>query len=95
MAKAKEKPIKKAKIKFLLTFGVEGDVGNVPFRIILILSRSIISVIFSTEEPKAPTPINVEKNAENAKIPPASVAFVPSVAGLLIAGEVIKDIISK
>ena len=56
---------------------------------------SHLKVVFSTEEPKAPTPINVEKNAENAKIPPASVAFVPSVAGLIAASEAVKCLIAK
>ena len=40
-----------------------------------------VKVLFSTEPP-----------LRNER-PPASVSFVPSVAGLLIAGEVIKDII--
>ena len=33
------------------------------------------------------------KNDEGKKQVPGSVSFVPSVAGLIIAGEVIKDII--
>lgn len=33
-----------------------------------------------------------KKDDGRKKIPPASIAFVPSVAGLIIAGEVIKDI---
>ena len=41
-----------------------------------------LKVVYSTEEP-----------AVNAR-PPASVAFVPSVAGLLIASEVVKDLIA-
>ena len=51
---------------------------------------SHLKVVFSTEEPmisKAPT--------DGKKTPPASVAFVPSVAGLIAASEVVKDIISK
>ncbi len=43
---------------------------------------SDVKVIFSTEEPV--------KSGERT---PASISFVPSVAGLMIAGEVIKDII--
>lgn len=50
---------------------------------------SHLKVVFSTEEP-----LRAAKNAEG-KIPPASVSFVPSVAGLLIASEVIKTIIFK
>ena len=48
-----------------------------------------LKVVFSTEEPK---PI---LKAENGKTPPASVAFVPSVGGLIAASEAIKDLISK
>lgn len=40
-----------------------------------------LKVVYSTEEAKC------------RNVPPASVSFVPSVAGLLIAGEVIKDLI--
>ena len=50
-----------------------------------------LKVLFSTEEPIKPTP---EKD-ERGKIPPGSISFVPSVAGLIIGGEVIKDIIKK
>ena len=53
---------------------------------------SHLKVVFSTEEPKA------QKyciQAENKKIPPASVAFVPSVAGLIAASEAIKALIAK
>ena len=32
---------------------------------------------------------------EKKKVVPASISFVPSVAGLIIAGEVIKDIVAK
>ena len=49
--------------------------------------RSIkdVKVLYSEEQPQ---------NREGGRTP-ASISFVPSVAGLLIAGEVIKDIISK
>ena len=50
-----------------------------------------LKVLFSTEEPIKP---NAEKD-ERGKIPPGSISFVPSVAGLIIGGEVIKDIIKK
>ena len=43
-----------------------------------------LKVVYSTEEPKKPT--GGERGA------PASCAFVPSVVGLIIAGEVIKDL---
>ncbi len=46
-----------------------------------------LKVLFSTEEP-------IKQSAQaGVKPTPASIAFVPSVAGLLIAGEVIKDLI--
>ena len=47
-----------------------------------------VRVVYSKEEPKGA----VEQN-ERGKAVPASIAFVPSVMGLIIAGEVIKDII--
>ncbi len=45
-----------------------------------------LKVLYSKEEPKTP-----DSQAEERV--PASIAFVPSVAGLIIAGEVIKDLI--
>lgn len=48
-----------------------------------------VKVVYSKEEPKERE--TAGKSGE--KIPPASVAFVPSVAGLLLAAEVIKDLI--
>lgn len=52
-----------------------------------------VKVIFSKEEPI--NPLNKNKNTENnlQKPIPGSVAFVPSVAGLIISSEVIKDLI--
>ena len=44
-----------------------------------------LKVVFSKEEPH-------RFNEENKKIP-ASISFVPSVAGLILAGEVIKDLL--
>ena len=46
-----------------------------------------LKVVYSKEEP-----IKNEQK-ENVKPVPASISFVPSVAGLIISGEVIKDII--
>lgn len=48
-----------------------------------------LKVVYSKEEPKK---INFK---EDEKQVPASISFVPSVAGLIIAGEVIKDIIKQ
>lgn len=50
---------------------------------------SKLKVIYSKEEP-----IRVTKLEEKKPIP-GSISFVPSVAGLMIAGEVIKDIIKE
>lgn len=44
-----------------------------------------LKVVFSTEPPHAPT-------KEGERVVPASCAFVPSVAGLIIAGEVVRDL---
>ena len=46
-----------------------------------------LKVVFSKEIPKR------EINDEDLKRTPASISFVPSVAGLIIASEVVKDII--
>ena len=54
-------------------------------------SRNIknVKVLYSKEEP-----IKQEKIIEGKKIP-GSISFVPSVAGLIIAGEVTKDILNN
>lgn len=52
-----------------------------------------LKVVYSKEKPLAPSyPKEQEKGEPTAKRPPGSTAFVPSVAGLIIAGEVVKDI---
>ncbi len=51
-----------------------------------------IKVLFSTEDPVPATEPSTEELPEGRRSIPGSVAFVPSVAGLLIAGEVIKDL---
>lgn len=48
-----------------------------------------VKVVYSKEEP---LPSNVT-DEESGKSVPGSIAFVPSVVGLIIAGEVIKDLI--
>ena len=48
-----------------------------------------LKVVYSKEEP-----IKIRKEETNKKQVPGSISFVPSVAGLIIAGEVIKDIIN-
>lgn len=47
-----------------------------------------LKVVYSKEEP-----VKAMQKEEGKKQPPASISFVPSVAGLIIAGEVIKDLI--
>lgn len=49
-----------------------------------------VKVLYSKEEP-----IKIENKNANSKVIPGSISFVPSVAGLMIAGEVIKDLICK
>ena len=53
-----------------------------------------LKVVYSEEEPTRPLedaacPSDEERERRDT---PGSVAFVPSVAGLLIAGEVVKDL---
>ena len=48
-----------------------------------------LKVVYSKEEP-LPSPVVDE---ESGKSVPGSVAFVPSVVGLILAGEVVKDLI--
>lgn len=50
-----------------------------------------LKVVYSTEPPINTNDCAINKNREKYKVK-GSVSFVPSVAGLIIAGEVIKDI---
>ena len=50
-----------------------------------------LKVVYSKEEPIKPEQI---ENNKTKKQVPGSISFVPSVAGLIIAGEVVKDILS-
>ena len=54
-----------------------------------------LKVLFSTEDPipSDPTAMQSEELPEGRRALPGSVAFVPSVAGLIIAGEVIRDLV--
>ena len=49
-----------------------------------------LKVLWSKEQPISPPKT---KDGDSGKVIPGSVSFVPSVAGLMIAGEVIKDLI--
>ncbi len=51
-----------------------------------------LKVLFSTEDPLSPDLIT-EELPEGRRSLPSSVAYVPSVAGLMIAGAVIRDLI--
>ena len=51
-----------------------------------------LKVLYSTEDPIAPAETSGEELPEGRRALPGSVAWVPSVAGLIIAGEVIKDL---
>lgn len=49
-----------------------------------------LKVVYSTEEARRPA--GASNPDEHGKISPGSIAFVPSVAGLILASEVIKDL---
>lgn len=53
---------------------------------------SHLKVLYSKEEPIFP---QKQQSSNEKRSVPGSVSFVPPVAGMIIAGEVIKDIISK
>lgn len=52
-----------------------------------------LKVVYSEEEPICPAESEPQPNGRRST--PGSTAFVPSVAGLIIAGEVIKDLTGK
>ena len=55
-----------------------------------------LKVVYSREEALTPLPSREEEGAAHQKrVTPGSVAFVPSVAGLILAGEAIKDLIGN
>lgn len=52
-----------------------------------------LKVVYSQEEPRPPRDSqNLEEMPQGRRALPGSVSFVPSVAGLILAGEVIKDL---
>ena len=53
-----------------------------------------VKVLYSEEQALSPI-ADVESDKKGNGIAPASIAFVPSVAGLIIAGEVVKDLTEK
>ena len=52
-----------------------------------------LKVVYSREEAMTPLPSDEENTAHKKRQTPGSAAFVPSAAGLILAGEVVKDII--
>lgn len=54
-----------------------------------------LKVLYSKEEPKKVEAFEDIDGVCSKKAIPASISFVPSVAGLIIAGEVIKDLIEE
>ena len=50
-----------------------------------------LKVVYSTEKPRKPL---FEEKGGTRRSTPASISFVPSVCGLIIAGEVVKDLTS-
>ena len=52
-----------------------------------------LKVVYSKEQPTRPVS-KVDPDNPNRRDTPASISFVPSVVGLIIAGEVIKDIVN-
>ena len=53
-----------------------------------------LKVIYSKEEPIKPNYEQIEYDNSSKKQPPGSISYVPSIAGLMMAGEVIKDLIN-
>ena len=51
-----------------------------------------LKVVYSKEEPIRPLPSEEESGKRET---PGSISFVPSVAGLILAGEVVKDLIGR
>ena len=51
-----------------------------------------LKVVYSTEKPRTPL---FSEETSSRRSTPASIAFIPSVCGLIIAGEVIKDLINQ
>lgn len=54
-----------------------------------------LKVVYSREKAIVPTGISEEEENRPGKQTPGSIAFVPSVAGLILAGEVIRDLIAE
>lgn len=96
---------KKLNIKIISSMGTGNKLNPTKFEVADIYKTSIcplakvmrkelrkrdingLKVLYSKEDP-----IKIEKNLKEKQVP-GSISFVPSVAGLIIAGEVVKDLI--
>jgi tRNA A37 threonylcarbamoyladenosine dehydratase len=54
-----------------------------------------LKVVYSTEEALTPAGVSEEAAALGKRTIPGSTAFVPGAAGLILAGEVIRDLIQE
>lgn len=54
-----------------------------------------VKVLYSREKPVKPLADNGERKGSTDRPVPGSISFVPSVAGLMIAGEVIRDLLGR
>ena len=54
-----------------------------------------VKVLYSREKPMKPLADNGERKGTTDRPVPGSISFVPSMAGLMIAGEVIRDLLGK
>ena len=54
-----------------------------------------LKVVWSPEEPIVPEPPRGETPPEGRRAIPGSTAFVPAAAGLLMASEIVRDLIGK
>ena len=52
-----------------------------------------LKVVYSTEEPKKP--LRQILGGDGRKVTPGSMVFVPGTAGLLLASEVVKDLLER
>lgn len=53
-----------------------------------------LKVVYSPEQPIKPNKFFIENNSQKRELP-GSISYVPSTAGLIIAGEVINDLVNK
>ena len=54
-----------------------------------------VKAVWSPEEPLAPAPSPDDQKGTAGRPTPGSMAFVPSAAGLILAGEIVKDLLGE